>query len=242
MGYGPACGQGPCARRAHSSNPRCARRAHRYGDYVDLSLVVVPSRCALDDGRQHVEREECEGTAGSTVTSGRTMASRGRHDHALPSHTPYYRSRGTAARPLGERARRALETPWYPGGALPGANPPVRSRGLVCKVTRARELRPARSRAWRRHQRPCSGPAPALHAPRRPPGPRPRPRSRASSSAPRPHHPAAGCTGCAATGRRGRHCGGRVAGARNDFGTWPTCGSPLTGRLHLIRRERGTRY
>ena len=139
MGYGPACGQGPCARRAHSSNPRCARRAHRYGDYVDLSLVVVPSRCALDDGRQHVEREECEGTAGSTVTSGRTMASRGRHDHALPSHTPYYRSKGTAARPLGERARRALETPWYPGGALPGANPPVRSRGLVCKVTRARE-------------------------------------------------------------------------------------------------------
>ncbi len=171
MGYGPACGQGPCARRAHSSNPRCARRAHRYGDYVDLSLVVVPPRCALDDGRQHVEREECEGTAGSTVTSGRTMASRGRHDHALPSHTPYYRSRGTAARPLGERARRALETPWYPGGALPGANPPVRSRGLVCKVTRARELRPARSRAWRRHQRRCSGPAPALHAPRRPPGP-----------------------------------------------------------------------
>ena len=53
----------------------------------------------------------------------------------------------------------------------------------------------------RRHQRRRPGPAPALHAPGRPPGPLLDTGRRGSTSARRPRRRAAGCTGCAGTSR-----------------------------------------
>jgi hypothetical protein len=167
--------------RAAPARPRLGTELPVRPRKPSLALRVCTQRLSLDGGPVGAPSAAC-----SSSTSPRWPRSPVRKDGARgrvrkPANhgrgRPYYGSRATPARPLGEQDRGALETAWKRGRGAAGPARSVRNRPLAhprarClnappplwlnreasmgSVTRARELRPvalARAGAWA-----CPGP------------------------------------------------------------------------------------